>query len=106
MESIRYAICCFAALFLLVAGCAKDKAGEDQAKSTPSNPYLWQKSAWPIAHGDTQASDSTRRFAMPTGNIKAGDLEISHIPFNMFNWGMGHAQYLDGVEIAWLAARR
>ncbi len=21
----------------------------------------------------------------------------------MFNWGMGHAQYPDGVEIAWLA---
>jgi hypothetical protein len=91
------------ALSLLIAGCAKVKAGKDRVKSTGSNPFLWQNSAWPIAHSDTQASDSTRRFAMPTGNIKAGDLEIRHIPFNMINWGMGHAQYPDGVEIAWLA---
>jgi len=53
MKSIRYAMCCFAALCLLVAGCTKFKAGEDQVKSTGSNPFLWQNSAWPIAMSTT-----------------------------------------------------
>ena len=59
------------------------------SQGKPVNQFLYSASGWTMVHGDPQNSDVIHRYSMPTGNLKAAELDVNFLPFNHFNWGLG-----------------
>ncbi len=100
MKSFKYAMCCFAALTLLIAGCTKVEDGEEQVKSANSNPFLWQNSAYSISHWSS-AQDDVSTAPMPKGTIRVAPENVDFITNSLVNFSVGHMRLSDGKEVAW-----
>ncbi len=102
MKLLRYIGAGFAALSLLVAGCATTEHAYKPAKNASGNPFLYQGSALAINHWDPEQSDAST-LAFPTGDVKSENLDVQFIPGNVLGWTLGHAPTSGGPEIGWFS---